>query len=357
MLKSKIILVASLNWGIGHASRCIPIIRYLIRQNCNIYLASSGKAAELLRTEFPELPLHITPSYNVKYPHNGNMMFSIIGQIPKIIKAIYQEHKWLKDFLKKHNVEAVISDSCYGMWNNKVPSVFITHQLNIQAPFASGIINSINSFFIKKYNEVWVPDDPDTINLSGTLSYFSKQVTNVKYIGILSRFAELQNQEKVLKYDVCAIISGPEPQRTIFESIVLNQLNNFPQLKCVIVRGIENKPLEVQNGNHVIFYSHLSVQPFLEILNSSKIVVCRSGYSTLMDLACTENKAVLVPTPGQTEQEYLAAFHKEKGHYFSMPQVEFNLADVLKYGEHYKGVKFKDSEQYKQVINEWLRSI
>lgn len=357
MLKSKIILVASLNWGIGHASRCIPVIRYLQQQNCNIHLASSGKAAELLKTEFPELPLHYIPSYNIKYPQSGNMVFSMIKQMPKILKAIYREHKWLKNFLKRHNVEAVISDSCYGMWNNKVSSVFITHQLNIRAPYVSGIINGINSFFIKKYNEVWVPDDPDTINLSGALSRFSKPATNVKYMGILSRFAKLHSPKRDLTYDVCVIISGPEPQRTIFESIVLNQINNFPHLKCVIVRGMEDKPLEVKTGNHVVFYSHLSAQPFLEILNSSKIVVCRSGYSTLMDLACTGNKAVLVPTPGQTEQEYLAAFHKEKGYYFSMSQAGFKLSDVLQYGEHYKGLKAKDCEQYKQVIDEWLKSI
>jgi predicted glycosyltransferase len=355
--KTKTILVAPLDWGIGHATRCIPIIRYLLACNCKVILASSGKAANLLKVEFPELQLHIIPSYNIEYPINRSMFLSMLLQTPKIINAIKSEQYWLKKFLGKNKIDAIISDNRYGIYSKEVYSVFVTHQLQIQAPFAEGILNTINALCIKKFTEVWVPDCEGELNLSGKLSYANKYDKKIKFIGVLSRFSEILNKEISKKYNICVVISGPEPQRTAFENIVLKQLNEFPELKSVVIRGFENKPLLVSISKGIEVFSHLPENKFFNILCASEIIICRSGYSTLMDFTCTGNKAVLVPTPGQTEQEYLANYHKEKGNFFSMNQKNFSLKIALENYNFYSGIYNENNQNYKLAIDKLLENI
>lgn len=357
MQNKKTVLVAPLDWGIGHATRCIPIIRHLLKSNCEVILASSGKSAILLRTEFPELQFHFIPSYNVEYPLNRSMSFSMLLQLPKIIIAIKSEQKWLVKFLKENKIDAIISDNRYGIYCKNTPSIFITHQLQIQFPFAKSLLNSINSLLLKNFSEVWVPDLEGKQNLSGKLSQIHKLGNKVKFIGILSRFSEIKPVKSAKKYDVCVVISGPEPQRTAFENIILHQLNEFPKIKGIVIRGLEDKPLLVNINEGVEVHSHLSEADFFNALCTSEIVICRSGYSTLMDLTCTGNKAVLVPTPGQTEQEYLAKYHLEKGLYFSMKQNNFSLKKVLENYKLYSGIYTENNQKYKLAINELLNKI
>jgi uncharacterized protein (TIGR00661 family) len=300
----KRVLVTPLDWGLGHATRCIPIIEMLLKKNCEVMVASSGSALALLKKEFPELKFFVLPSYRVRYPKRGSFVFSIVGQIPRIRRVISREHKRVQKLVAQNSIDLIISDNRYGCWSGKVQSVFVCHQLNIQLPAAWQLLKPFVDWYhllmIKKFNRCWVPDDPQ-LNLTGALSLIKN--LKIEHVGVLSRF-EKKNLE--LKYDVAVVLSGPEPQRSIFEKIVLKQISN-PDQKIIVVRGvIEGEGNWRQEGN-VTIVNFLQSDKLEEIIQQSGMVIARSGYSTIMDLARLGKKAVFVPTPGQTEQEYLAA--------------------------------------------------
>ncbi len=334
----KRILICPLNWGLGHATRCIPIINELIKQGHYITIAADEGPLKLLQKEFPGLTFIVFPNYSIRYPSDSNMAVSILMQSPRIVYSIYKEHKELKKIIAAHKMDVVISDNRFGLWNKGVKSIFITHQLFIKTPFAHRFTNAINHWFIKQYDECWVPDTEGEINLSGELSHGQKQFSNVKFIGSLSRFNKQENGfEK--KWDVLVILSGPEPQRSIFENIVLQQLKQT-SLKTLIVKGIASaeEVWEEVNSN-ITSVSHLPAKQLETAILSSEIIVSRSGYSTIMDLVALGKKAIFVPTPGQTEQEYLAERFMKTGICFSQTQQEFNLEMALKESGKFTGFK------------------
>ncbi len=336
MRSKKNILVCPLNWGIGHATRCIPIINKLLEYNQNIIIAADERPLALLKKEFPDLQFIVFPGYNVLYPRKGSMVFKILEYSLRILKDIYIEHKKLKAIIKKHNIDIVISDNRYGLWNNDVFSVFMTHQLMIKCPeiikFAEPVLNIIIKNFIKKYDECWIPDYQGDINLSGDLSHKYKLPSNTYYIGPLSRFFLKTNKiDKTVKinYDVLFMISGPEPQRTIFEKIIFAQLKNS-NIKAIVVRGITEKRKEYNLNDNIKVFSHLKSDEMKKNIQQSGIVICRSGYSSVMDLVALGKKAVFVPTPGQTEQKYLAEYLFNKNLYYFINQKKFNLKNAIK---------------------------
>ncbi len=271
------------------------------------------------------------------------MNFKMLSQMPGFFKSIKKEHQLLQTIIKEYQIDMVISDNRYGCWSEKVPSVFITHQLFIQAPFGKKWLNKINHHFIKKFDECWIPDTENETNLSGNLSHTKKlNAIPTFFIDPLSRFSdkELSSEQK---YDAFVIISGPEPQRTVFENLVAKQAEKTA-LKLVLVRGLpsENKIPTYLHSENLEVHNHLPTELFLEKIEQSNLVISRSGYSTIMDLAILGKKAVLIPTPGQTEQEYLAKYHAGKQHYFTQTQQEFNLEETIKKATNFKGIHIKN---------------
>ena len=355
-IKSKRVLLAPLDWGLGHTTRCIPVIQQLMKQGCDVLLAAENNSAALLRQEFPYLTIIPLPGYRISYTKN-KLLFSlkIFTQVPKIIKAIRYEHRWLKQIIAQYKIDIVISDNRYGLFNKTIASVFITHQLAIQTGnvFSNKLIQIINYSLIKKFTECWVPDEVGSTNLAGKLSHpYKLPMKEVKYIGILSR-CKLEKKEKNI--DLLVIISGPEPQRTALENILLLQMETCV-FKMVLVRGLPaaTQPITHSNNNLEV-YDHLAAAELNTLIQSSKIVIARSGYSTIMDLAMLQQAAILIPTPGQTEQEYLAKYLSDKKYCIAAKQAGFNLKEqlIVFKNEQLIGFPILENNRLAQTIS-WL---
>lgn len=304
---AKTVLIAPLDWGLGHASRCIPLIKYLQKRNCKIVIATSGEQLSLLNGEFPGLEYVPLKGYNVNYSkHKRWFGAKILWQSPKILLRIKQEHRFLETIIDKHKIDIVISDNRYGLYTKKVPCIFITHQLSIKANYTwlENIIQKLNYRFINRFTACWIPDFEGKRNISGALSHPKKMPRiPVKYIGALSRFQDQGLNEIIYKY--LFVLSGPEPQRSILEQ---NVLNIFTRLngKILIVRG---KPADERQEIVTETYSvrnHLTTEEMQKAFSCSEYIIGRTGYTTIMELLSLQKKSILIPTPGQTEQEYLA---------------------------------------------------
>ena len=304
------ILIAPLNWGLGHATRCMPIIDALLERGITPVLASDGRALDLLRAEYPQLNCLELPAYNVTYG-SDKMIRAMAGQLPKIVLAIQQERQAIKKIVAAHKINIIISDNRYGVHHRTTRNIFITHQLNIKIPFAplGFLVNKINHYYIRRFHTCWVPDYPQSPRLAGTLSD-NPGLPSVQYLGPLSRMKKL---DVATQYQVVAVLSGPEPQRSRLEEIILKQLEES-DFKAVLVRGItdDKKVLKSDNKN-ILIHNYLTATALNQAIVASEIVVCRSGYSSIMDLIKLDKKAILIPTPGQTEQEYLAQYLSQKG--------------------------------------------
>jgi uncharacterized protein (TIGR00661 family) len=328
--EKKRVLVAPLDWGLGHATRCIPIISVLIKQHCTVFVAAEGQIKTLLQKEFPSLVFIKLKGYRVKYSNRKFWMpLKLILQLPKIVYRIYAENIWLKKSVKKYKINAIISDNRMGLYHKKIPCVYITHQLTIKTGyrFTQSIAQKIHYYFINKFNTCWVPDAEGLLNLAGDLSHPSTlPKIPVNYLGPLSRFDKIELENK---YDVCIILSGPEPQRTIFEKKILAHVDNMAEKIC-LVRGLpyETKIPELKNTS-VIIKNHLPADELSTIIQQSKLIISRCGYSTVMDLVKLQKKAILIPTPGQTEQEYLAKYLKAKKKIYTVTQKKFLLSNAI----------------------------
>lgn len=315
----------------GHATRCVPIINALLKANYEPVLASDGDALLLLQKEFPLLKSVELPSYNIRYPKNGKFFtFQLLLQIPYIISAIKKEQKMVAQLIDKENIVGIISDNRFGVYSEKVPSVYVTHQLKVLSGKTTFITSKIHQQFIRKFDECWVPDMKGLSNFSGALGHLKKPYFNLKYLGILSRFQPKQGE---IKYDLLLLLSGPEPQRTLLENKLLKELQHFKG-EILMVRGVLNTTSEIKAPNNFNIVNYLLANELQDAINQSKVVIARSGYSTIMDLAALGKKAIFIPTPGQFEQEYLAKSLKEKLVAPYAKQDEFTaakLCDLMKY--------------------------
>ncbi|HEY0042059.1 MAG TPA: glycosyltransferase, partial [Flavisolibacter sp.] len=301
------VLVAPLDWGLGHATRCVPIIRELLAQNCTVLLAGEGKNKILLQQEFPELSFLHLPGYQIEYASSDwGLALKIVAQIPKILSAIKQEQAWLEKVVDEQKIDVVISDNRYGLHSKKARSVFITHQLLIKAPVSLGenLLQQINYQYINEFDECWVPDAEGEKNLAGILSHPGRLPSvPLKYLGTLSRF---NLTESNIDHDyLLVLLSGPEPQRTLLENQLLKELEDYTK-PVVLVRGLPNTDESLSINKNVTVFSHLPAKELEQKIKSASLVISRCGYSTVMDLAILKKKSILIPTPGQTEQEYLA---------------------------------------------------
>lgn len=322
---TKNILVAPLNWGLGHVTRCIPIIKELENNGYNPILASDGVALALLKKEFPLLTALELPSYQIEYAKKGkNFKWKLIKNSRKTIKAILDEKKMTQKWIKKYELSGIISDNRLGVRSKKIPSVFITHQLTVLSGKTTWISSKLHQFFISKFNECWVPDVEDKPNLTGKLGHLKNTDLNVKYIGILSR---LEKKVLPIKYYLMVILSGPEPQRTFLEEKLISALKNYKE-KVVFIKGKVEPEQKIEEIDNIIFYNYMQTEELEKTFNESKFVLCRSGYTTVMDLAKLEKKAFFIPTPGQFEQEFLAKKYKRQGILPMAKQNDFQIADL-----------------------------
>lgn len=344
----KKILIAPLNWGLGHATRCIPIIDALIKHSFIPVLASDGAALSLLTKEFPDLQALELPSYNITYPKKGNFLkLKLFKDSPKIIKTIYKEQKAIQSIVKNHAIDGIISDNRFGVYHKNLTSVFITHQLKVLSGNTTWLSTKLHQNTIKRFDQCWVPDVLGQTNLSGKMGHIQNPTFNIAYIGPLSRF---EKKPCETLYDVMVLLSGPEPQREILEKKLLEEFENY-RGKILFVRGVLEAEQSVKVRGNLIIYNFMTTELLETSLNSSRLVVARTGYTTIMDLAKLGKKAFFIPTPGQFEQIYLAKRMQQNNMAPFCTQDDFSL-DKLKDIVKFKGLNaFEQTPDFKELFH------
>lgn len=352
----KRVLIAPLDWGLGHATRCIPVIQSLISHGIKIYIAAEGRIKNLLKNEFPNAVFLPLPEYKIRYAKSARVLPFIIGiQLPKILKRIRQEHIWLQKIIETHRLDAIISDNRFGLFSKKIPCIYITHQLSVFTGnfLADRIATQLHQSIMGKYDQCWIPDAASN-GLAGKLSHPKKIPANARYIGPLSRLEPLVLEKK---YEWLISLSGPEPQRTILEKKIFSQLP-FLEGNILIIRGLPGENTVMEVPSNVTIHNHLSASQFNRAVALSDKIICRSGYTSIMDLVKMKKKALLIPTPGQAEQEYLGEYLSEQKYFPCVMQKDFSLKDAKQILD---GFNFRQPDfvmdQYKIVISEFVASL
>lgn len=353
----KKILIAPLDWGLGHATRCISLINFLRESGYEIVVASSDEQLLLLEREFPGIATIRLKGYNVNYSkHKRSLPLKILWQVPKILLSIQQEHRQIKKMIKQMNVCAVISDNRYGLALKKIPCVFITHQLLIKTPFQwmQNFLRNINYKFINHFTECWVPDFEGTTNIAGELSHpVLLPKIPIKYIGPLSRFQSMENSN--IKYKYLFIISGPEPQRTIFEQKILEIIPALSGNK-IILRG-KPETTEVQMIENCIIKNHATTDELNVLLNESEFIISRCGYTSVMEILALQRKSILIPTPGQTEQEYLSQHLMKQRWCYTCNQEDDLLEQIQKAKSFQFSFPLIQSNTFQSVVQDFLNKL
>lgn len=344
------VLIAPLDWGLGHATRCIPIIKAFQSLGIEVVIAADGAVAKLLSSEFPDTKIIHLIGYHIQYAKTAKALaWKIFFQIPKILKRIKKEHDWLDEVIDSEKIDIVVSDNRYGLYSKKIPCIFISHQLCIKTPFPflEGIIRKINYKFVNRFSSCWVPDAAGENNLAGLLSH-PKILPKipVHYIGILTRMEKQELEE--MQYDYCFLVSGPEPQRTILETTILKNLPNILG-NIVIIRGLPDSTSSLNIPTGIKVFNHLSTKELVNVLSVSNLIICRSGYTSIMELIGLQKKAILIPTPGQTEQEYLAEKLNAAHLFLYVKQDQVDISEAIK---HVNDFSFIETNFPKFTINE-----
>lgn len=316
------ILIAPLNWGLGHASRCIPLIQQYIQQGHQVILAGDGDSLLLLRQHFPSLRVIPLPSLELQYTQNSQQRGFYLRALWPLMRFTLADHYYLRQALAIEHFDLIISDNRFGFFSRQAHCVYITHQLYPILPkrlhLLQPLARAIHACIYKRYHEVWVPDyaDPKN-NLSGQLSHGGHFDQKAKYIGPLSRFGTLEPLEqpkavRTLEPKTLAILSGLEPQRTIFEKEILLRYEHSSE-SLLLVRGKVSEPKTTIHKGNITIIPSISDAELVSAAHQANKIIARSGYSTIMDLEALGilHKAELHPTPGQSEQEYLAEYHRK----------------------------------------------
>lgn len=352
------IFLSPLDWGLGHAARCVPIINYLLEKNLEVIIGAEGRHLLFLKEHFPQAKFIEFPGYRVSYSNTLPVNLKVLLQVPTILAAVNKEHNLLTQLVEQKKIDAVISDNRYGLWNKQIPSIIITHQLTLQTSAGRKALNKTIHNHIKHFDECWIPDYADQENLSGTLSHPIPKGIQATYMGPLSRFNHSVKNIK-REYDLFVILSGPEPQRSILEELIVKQLQDLPLLKVLIVQGLPGNARPPAGDTRIKIVPHLSDKDFLDAIDCSELIISRPGYSTIMDLHTIGwKKSIFIPTPGQTEQEYLGDLMQEKGLAISCHQKGFLLKDALEKAQKLNPAPLKlNTGTYKAVLDIWLEKI
>jgi UDP:flavonoid glycosyltransferase YjiC (YdhE family) len=320
------VLVAPLDWGLGHAARCVPVVRALLARGAEPVIAADHGPLALLRGEFPELQHVRLPGVTVRYGAGRSQFWSMARQLPAMVRSVAAERAAFERIAPGLRLDAVISDQRFGVRSAQVPSVLITHQLFPFTPFAQNALRRLNLQHVARFDRCWLMDEPEAPGLAGELSHGPRFPSNARYVGPVSRMSGgsiLPDRS----WDVVAVISGPEPQRTLLEGILLEQLTTLPGAH-LLVQGLPQRPGTRRVGN-VEVVGHLSGDALRAALLGARLIVSRSGYTTLMDLAVLGRSALIIPTPGQHEQEYLGRLHARTGRFLVQDQRAVDLASAL----------------------------
>lgn len=327
--------MAPLDWGLGHATRCIPIIAYLHSLHHEVFIAAESAAAKLLKENFPNIQVLHLKGYRIQYSKKKrNFSTKIIAQIPKILNSINQEQKWLKSKQELFQFDCVISDNRYGLLHKEIPSVILTHQLSIQSgkgKIVDAILRKMHYALLNKFKECWIVDYPLNRGISGNLAHPRHLPANSKYIGIISQFGRFLKKPFTEKKpnEILVLLSGPEPMRSILEEQLITQIHTIKGYKFIIVGGNPLGAKHVLENENIEYYNYLTAEKLMACLENAKLVICRSGYSTIMDLAILNKNAVLIPTPGQTEQEYLAKYLNDNNLFFVAHENDIQLSEAI----------------------------
>jgi len=324
------ILIAPLDWGLGHAARCIPLINMFLNKGSEVAIASSGGALIMLKTEFPSLQFFELPPYNVHYEYNS-MVVNMILQLPKMRVAMLKENRAVANILNEFDADLIISDNRYGVHSSKVPSVFMGHQLAIQLPNKVKVFSRLtlkwHESMLRPFKQIWVPDFRGNPNLSGKLSHRVKLNNEVHFIGPLSRFKYSESVEEDLP--LLIMLSGQEPRRTQFEEKIITLLSQWKE-EVVLLRGLPAEKEELKTPyDNLKIYNHLPTSEMELLIKRAQRIVCRSGYSSIMDFAALHKRVLYIPTDGQTEQEYLAKYHTKSGHALFTTENTTNILEKL----------------------------
>lgn len=342
MIYPKKIFIAPLDWGLGHASRCIPVIDMLLKKGCSITIGGTGRSGVLLRKEYPEVPFIEMPGFSPVLSSGKSQVLALMFNFPLLVYKSFREYFFLRKLQKEAGFDIIISDHRYGIHSHRAFNIMIIHQLRYKAP---GILKPLGkiSFLINKlllapYQQIWIPDVETQPNFSGELSHGFQSNPRYKYIGLLSRFEGMSNTCRNEKEHILAIISGPEPQRSEFEKLLINRFARFSKPLIMVAGQPEAKDTPTISSN-VIKYSHLPKVKLTGLINAAELVIARSGYSTIMDLAMFDVKALFIPTPGQSEQEYLAQLLMEAGIAFTTVQHFFDTGKHIDEALQFKGFR------------------
>lgn len=352
-LRKPRVLVAPLDWGLGHATRCIPIIYELLEQGASVWLAAEGAQADLLKTEFPDLPILPLRGYEVRYSRQArHFTRTILTQLPRISRRINQEHHWLKAMMQQYHFDLVLSDNRYGLYHPDAYCILITHQLQIQHHWGNKVKQLLRRWHysrISRFRECWVPDLPRPDDLAGELAHPAAMPDiPVYYIGHLSRLKPVTTS--ILPRHLFISLSGPEPQRTLLEEKIIEQISHY-EGTAVIVRGLPQASRFIPSTGDIRFYNHLDSRDYAAEMQKAQWVISRSGYSTIMDIARMGKESILIPTPGQTEQEYLSWYLQQKQWALAGNQDTFDLNQLLAQAQQcsYKMPAFKENRLREEI--------
>lgn len=291
-----------------------------------------------MRSEFPGLPFLSLEGYRIRYGKSGvRTAFRLLLQVPRILKSVRQEQEWLKKMMEEYSFDAIIADNRYGLFHPSAYSVLVTHQLWVKSPFRNWgerLLNKRISTFINRFDECWIPDFKEHPSLAGELSH-PEQAPAIpsKFLGPLSRL--IKQGTPVQKDHLFISLSGPEPQRTQFENLIIQQIAHYPGT-ATVVRGLPASGSLIPSSNDIQFHNHLSSDDYAREMEKAEWVICRSGYSTVMDIFRLGKKAILIPTPGQSEQEYLATHLEKEGFACAGRQSDFRLSDLISKAKNYR---------------------
>jgi uncharacterized protein (TIGR00661 family) len=358
--QKKKVFIAPLNWGLGHATRILPIIKRLLSNDFYVYIAASGRSREVLQKEISDCVFLDFPQYPIKYPRTRFFVTRFMLVIfPQMIIAMFKEQRMLRKLHGKYRFDLIISDNRFALKLEGVRCLLLSHQLRYKLPWPihkmEWLPEYFNYYHFKKYDLIIVPDAESEQNLTGELSHDMRYLAKEKlyYSGILTDLDESElKKNKVIDYFV--IVSGPEPQRTKFERMILSQLGDLKG-RVVVTLGIPEKKYKIRMGNAEI-YTYLNRQHITHCMFNSNLIISRPGYTTVMEMVVLGKKGLFIPTPGQIEQEYLAKHFMEKKWCFSTSQYGFNMCTALQSAEKYSG--FPDNfSRTKENLDKLFREI
>ena len=361
-LSPKQILIAPLDWGLGHTARCVSLIRHIKALGHHPIVAGNAAQQTFIKETFGTIDFIHLDGYNITYSKwNRFGQAGIISQLPRVHKMITYEREWLQQLSLRLHIDGVISDNRYGLFHPNIPSVIMTHQLMALSGIGNVIdreVQKVHYKYLERFNSIWVVDAPGFPNLAGKLSHTHILPRNTNYIGLLSRF-EGTKKEYVTGQSLLVLLSGPEPQRSILSGILWQQVLRHNGT-VTFIEGSNNAVTPVNIPRHITYHKLITDEKLAPLLHQAGIVVCRSGYSTIMDLVALSKKAILIPTPGQTEQEYLALHLHSQGIFFTKKQSGFNLDNALKESLQfpYNLPSLNNSyTTYRKVVAEWLDAL